>query len=243
MGWLGNSPRAETVFTLEAAKSYAFGLRFLMSKSGNPVNLVDAQVKLVALAPRRAGGGQVINLDADMIEPELGLTQFNLQASDLDLDAGEYPFSIVMLSSIGYTTVVVKGILDIHANVAEGWVDESYPNVNPGTNLAAYLESGDVVEVKIDQVDGLSVVINDLIVQTTADMEAQVAAAQGHAAAAAASSASAAQKKVAAEQAAAQAAQYVADMQHAWDFWNAAIAGDFGGFLIDAINAHLAESS
>ena len=109
MGALGNSPRQHTTLTLEARKSYAFGLKFLHRSSKQPVDITGAMVRLTA----SNGTQQILDVDAQVLDAELGLVQFNLQAAQLDLTPAEYPFAVTLVSGTGYSTLVLKGSIDL----------------------------------------------------------------------------------------------------------------------------------
>lgn len=159
MGTLGNTPRQHTTLTLEARKSYAFGVKFLHRSSKQPVDITGAMVRFTS----SYAGEQVLDVDAEILDAELGLAQVNLQAAQLDLPVREYPFTLTLVSATGYSTVVAKGTLDLQENTEAESTLSTYLPHNPSTNLAAYLEGGDVVQVHVDQVDGLTVIVKDLL--------------------------------------------------------------------------------
>lgn len=162
MASLGNSPQRTTVITLEARKSFAFGLAFRL-RSEEKIDLTDCVVRFVMANPNHLGGAEIINVEATMIEEELGICQVELQASDLDLAEEEYPFSVTFVSSLGYSTPVMKGVVAIQENTEHDSTGSTYSGINPSTNMAVYLESGGLVEVVVDQIDGLYVLVESLI--------------------------------------------------------------------------------
>lgn len=163
MGTLGNSPRQRTVLTLEARTSFAFGVKFFNRVDNTAVDLTGATVRLMAAYPARFGGGNAIYLVAEPVgDPALGIVQFNLQDTQLDLPPGEYEFSVTLVTMVGYSTPVLKGAIEIVANSDTGFL-MNYPGISPSTNLAAYVENGQVIEVTVDQVDGLATVINQMV--------------------------------------------------------------------------------
>lgn len=200
---LGNTPRSTTVFALEARKSFALGLQF--KTGGLPLVLTGSTVRLVVAKPKHQGGTVVIDRDATLVDADLGLAQFELQAADLDLAEVEHPFVVTFVSAAGYSTPVLKGVFAMRDNPDPDDLNV-YAGVNPSTNLAVSLESGGVVEVNIASVDGLSVAIDERIVTFTAEaiVLRDQAAASATAAAAAATTASASATSAAASASVAQ---------------------------------------
>jgi len=170
---LSNSPRNHTLITLEACKSFAFGMKFRDTRR-NPLDLTGAEVRLVVAQPQHLGGAQVIARDATLLDAALGLAQFELQADDLDLVEGDYPFAVVLETANGYSTLVLKGSIDLRSNVETESTARTYSGVNPSTNMAVFLEEGNVVNVVVENVDGLSVIVEDRINDFTEEMDAKV---------------------------------------------------------------------
>lgn len=175
VGALGNTPRRTTVLTLEARKSFAFGLKFLTSSTDAPVDLTGAAVRLVLAQPAHLGGAALVTKTATAVDLPLGLVQFELQAAELDLTPGEYPFTVTLVSALGYSTVIVKGVVDLAENT-DGDDTNTYAGINPSTNLAAYLENGGLVEVTVDHLDGMYVIVEQRISQFESDAAATQAA-------------------------------------------------------------------
>jgi hypothetical protein len=121
VAYIGNTPTATTVIQVEARKSLSLSLWF-MDTNRRPADLTGSIVRLVAKAAPYAADDttdaeNVIEHDvAEFPAPELGYARFELQASELDLAATEYPFVIVIVSPGGYSTVAVKGVLDVQPN-------------------------------------------------------------------------------------------------------------------------------
>lgn len=184
MSQLGNSPRSHTTLTLERAKSFAFGMRFRDTRR-HPVDVDAAEVRLVISKPRHRGGEQLVVKDAEVVDAALGLIQFPLQAADLDLAEGEYPFVVVLEGATGYSTAVLKGTIDILDNAESESAARQYSGVNPGTNLAVALEEGNVVNVTVENVDGLSLIVEERITDFADQMDSKLVVAEGQAAEAA----------------------------------------------------------
>lgn len=175
MGALGNTPRSQTVLRLEARKSFAFGLQFKLKSDETPIDLTGATVRLVLAKQPYAGGDVLFTKTATLLDAELGLAQFELQALDLDLAEGEYPFAVTLVSALGYSTPIMKGVFDVAEN-ADPSTAGTYAGVNPTTNLAAYLEGGDLVSVEVASIDGLAAVVQGMITSFSDDVDTQVAA-------------------------------------------------------------------
>jgi hypothetical protein len=153
MAYLGNSPAANTVIVVEARKSFALAL-WLKDPHGKPVNLAECELTIVAKPEPIDDNSDVTNFlaasaYANVPLPTDGYAIFNLQASSLNQDPGEYPFSIVLKDRDGYTTVLVKGILDIRQNTEWNAVNSQYPSVNPPQSLFVETQQRNVVNVYI----------------------------------------------------------------------------------------------
>lgn len=120
MAYLGNSPLQETVLRLEARKSFALGLR-VCDSNGLPLDITSASLEIVmrklplAAKDPQDSKNLIWNSLALRVDPEGGVAMFHLQASDLDHAPGEYAFAIVMHVQ-SYSTVVVKGVIDLQQN-------------------------------------------------------------------------------------------------------------------------------
>jgi hypothetical protein len=216
---------------VEARTSYALGIKFVKRSDRSAVDLTDAVVALTVKAPKRKGGALVVSQNAELVgDPSLGLTQFALQAEDLDLAAGEYPFLVTLVTGLGYSTPVIKGFLEILENTGDSTA-EVYPAISPSSNLAAYVESGDVVEVRIDSVDGLTVAVSTMLVEAQELVDGWLLAGASSANAAASSAASAAGSATAAAGSANAASASAADAAD-----SAAAAEAAAGGAIEDIN-------
>ena len=158
MGTLGNTPRSQTMLRLEARKSFAFGIQFLKAETETPIGLTGATVRLVIAQPKYKGGAVVLTKTATILDPALGLVQFALQATDLNMAEGEYPYAVTLVPSSGYSTLVLKGVVDVQENT-DSSTTGTYTGINPATNLAAYVESGGGVSVYVDKLDGTLVTV------------------------------------------------------------------------------------
>jgi hypothetical protein len=194
--------------TLEARKSFALGLNFKRATSGAALDLTGATVRMVLAQPAHRGGTVLMTKTAQAVSLAQGAVQVELQAVDLDLAAGEYPFDITLVSANGYSSPVMKGVVDVRSNVDLDTTG-TYTGINPSTSLAVSVEQGNVVEVHVDKVDGLYVVVSTMIADFDTQMQAKLQAAgvsEDNAAAWAGAAADSAAAASDSEQAAAQSA-------------------------------------
>src|SRR5690606_15684664 len=81
-------------------------------------------------------GNLITSSTATLISPEIGLARFELQASELDHDPGEYAFTIV-LSEGGYSSVIVQGVIQLEQNTEFTSINETF---SPGTVASTALQ-------------------------------------------------------------------------------------------------------
>lgn len=142
MAYIGNSPQATTVLRLEARKSFALSL-LVRDSSGRPLDLSTTAFRLVMKKPPLlADPGDTANLlvnsTAEIVDAAAGLARFNLQATDLNQTPGEYPFALVMDTN-GYSTVAVKGIVDLQQNTEFTSINSTYLPANAPSALTLLL--------------------------------------------------------------------------------------------------------
>jgi hypothetical protein len=169
---LGNTPRRETTFAVEANKSYAFGLHF-QTPDGLPVDLTGCEVRLIAAEGPHPGGVEVLSKVAESQAPFTGFTQFNLQAEDLSLEPGSYVYDVTLLPPTGYSSPIIKGYIEVGSNtdLESGNV---YSGVEVGSEITVFMEHGDVVDITIERVDGLYIVVASLVEDFTEAMAIEV---------------------------------------------------------------------
>jgi microcystin-dependent protein len=155
---LGNTPSSQYDFYLEQAKSFAFTMRFFLKELVNdtrvPYDLTSAVVRMAVDMPARLGGTAVLEAFAEDLDRPNGAVKFQLQAAELDLEPGEYPYDITLLSSNGYTSPVMKGTIHIGAN-ADDDTSNTYSFTNPGTELGVEIHNGATVSISIENPDFL----------------------------------------------------------------------------------------
>ena len=170
---LGNTPNRETSISVEASKSYAFGLHF-KDVEGVPISVEGAVIRFVATEPVYQGSNEVIIKEATHVLDTAGFVQFEFQAEDLALDPGSYNYDITLIPESGYSTPLLKGSLNIGSNTDTD-ISNVYSDVNVGSDVTVTLSAGDVIEVTLERVDGLYLVVTTLIQDFTTEMEGLVA--------------------------------------------------------------------
>ena len=169
---LGNTPNRETSISVEASKSYAFGLRFV-DVEDQPISVEGSVIRFVATEPVYQGSNEVIIKEASHVLDTAGFVQFEFQAEELALDPGSYNYDITLIPPTGYSTPLLKGSLNVGSNTDTD-VSNVYSDVTVGSDVTVTLSAGDVIQLTLEQVDGLYLVTTSLIETFTSDMEALV---------------------------------------------------------------------
>ena len=159
MTYLGNTPGRTTVIQLEARKSFSLGLWF-MDQGGRPADLTGSSVRLVAKAcpidvtDTDDSDNLIVNSTATIVDAAQGYCTFDLQASELDLEPTEYPFAVVLTTPTGYTSTVMKGVIDIQQNPDFTAMTSSYlpPEELPSQTLEVVLRGISLIDVRLGHV-------------------------------------------------------------------------------------------
>lgn len=152
---LGNTPTNETTITVEASKSYALRMSFVTA-DGKPIDLTACKVRLVV------GDTYTQLLEYEVDGSPSGVIKFMFQAADLTVDPGAYPYDVTVIAPTGYSTPILKGHLEVGANV-DPYDANVYSDVNLGAGVTATVEQSGQVTVAIENIDGMYGVIVDLI--------------------------------------------------------------------------------
>lgn len=112
---LGNTPQHPVDFFVERAKSFAFSVK-VQFEDGTPFDFTGASVRCTIAEPRRLGGDIVLLISGQDVGVD-GVRQFQIQASELDLTPGEYPYDLTLQTAEGYSVPLSKGVFAIGANV------------------------------------------------------------------------------------------------------------------------------
>ena len=149
MAKLSNSPRQSLNFDLERRKSYSF--KFVMRHvDGTLVDLTGCTIRFV-MKPLGADE-DVFDLNNLLVNNEatLGTTGeglFAFQAAELDGDPGEYPYAIVMWTADNYSSVLMKGTVNLVDNTESLSMYRQFGVTSPEAALELTLRQGDVVQV------------------------------------------------------------------------------------------------
>lgn len=152
MAYLGNSPGKETILRLEARKSFSFSLavkdeqRRAIDLTGASIRIVMKQLPLDS-ADADDGDNLIAEPDAVMTAAELGLSRIDIQAADLNWPTGEYPFAVVLVDDGGYSTVLVKGQIDLVQNTEFNSLASLFSTANPSQRLEVLLRGTTAVDV------------------------------------------------------------------------------------------------
>jgi hypothetical protein len=158
----GNTPRRETNIAVEANKSFAFGILF-KAQDGTPVDLSTSTLRFVAAELGHRGGNEVLSVVASTMDENAAMQQFEFQAEDLALPPGSYPYDVTLIPESGYSTPILKGTLEIGSNTDVDTSNVYTSDVTTGSNVTVYLNQHDLVEVTIERVDGLFMLVQELI--------------------------------------------------------------------------------
>ena len=169
---LGNTPRRETNIAVEANKSYSFGI-WLKTAEGTPVDLTGSELRFVATENAYHNGAEVISLVAIPMLDQPDMQQFEFQAEDLAFTPGSYSYDVTLVPPSGYSIPILKGQLEIGTNSDQD-ISNTFSDVSTGTDVIVQLNGTDVVEVTVERVDGLFMLVKELL----EDFRAEIAAAQ-----------------------------------------------------------------
>ena len=115
MAQLTNVPPAQTALRLERRRSFSLGVNIALDDD-TYANLTDHALTFVMAQPAWKGGAVVITEALTLPNPTGGEALLVLQATDLDIVAGEYPYAITMLTDEGYSLTLVKGDATVEDN-------------------------------------------------------------------------------------------------------------------------------
>ena len=153
MANIGNTPSQGTILRVEARKSFSLGL-WLTDSRGRAVDLSGCTMTIVAKPSPIDTTSDASNIFAgnDMASinvPLLGYARFDIQATSLDQPAGEYEFAIVLRDVHGYSSVIVKGQLDIQQNAEVASAGILYATANPSQSLSVMLRESNSISVSV----------------------------------------------------------------------------------------------
>ena len=160
MPTLTNTPKQLTQLILEARKSFSLGLWFELA-DGTRVDLTGATAVFIINKQSHLGGAQVLNKPVDIVDAEIGYARVNLQADDLDLTPGTYDFSSTLVSAEGYSSIILKGEVEIVAN-GNLINNNEYLGTNPPQSLTVTL-ADQRVTVKLNHLPAPKFVVESVV--------------------------------------------------------------------------------
>ena len=151
MARLTNTPQQQLQFDLERRKSYSFRC-VLLNADRSPLDLTNCKLRFVMKAREYDDDlydttNVIVNHEARILSPESGEATFAFQAAELDVVPGAYNYAIVLWTKDGYSVVVVKGIINLHANTDSASMTRSYTTNSADAALELTLRGNDVVNI------------------------------------------------------------------------------------------------
>lgn len=130
------------MMTLAARKSFSFTVQFL-DDNESPLSLENSTLSFT-IGEQAYSATPILTQQAASITPELGLALFNLQASQLNLVPGIYPFEIVVITD-GYSSIAINGELEIVESYEVGSLSQTYSEAPSTFGLIAHLKHNRLV--------------------------------------------------------------------------------------------------
>lgn len=127
---------------LAARKSFSFTVQFL-NENEAPLPLTGASCSFT-IGEQAYSPTPILTKQAHSITPNTGVVLFNLQASELDLEPGTYPFEIVLLQE-GYSSIAINGELEVEESYEVGSLSETYDEAPSTFGLIAHLKHNRLV--------------------------------------------------------------------------------------------------
>lgn len=142
MGTLSNTPQSPTMMILASRKSFSFTVQFL-ADNGLPLDL-ESSTASFTIGEQVYSDTPILTLPASSVDPVAGEVLFELQAHQLDLRPGVYPYEIVLLTE-GYSTIAISGELEIVESYEMGSVAQTYDGAPDSFSLIANVKNNRVV--------------------------------------------------------------------------------------------------
>ena len=151
MARLTNTPQQQLQFDLERRKSYSFRC-VLLNADRSPLDLTNCKLRFVMKAREYDEDlydttNVIVNHEARILSPESGEATFAFQAAELDVAPGAYNYAIVLWTKDGYSVVVVKGIVNLHANTDSASMTKRYTTNSADAALELTLRGNNVVNI------------------------------------------------------------------------------------------------
>lgn len=171
MSVLTNSATTETL-TLRAMRSTSFSfLVKLVDSRKRPVDITGSVFRLVVDKGAFLQPSQLIKAPT-IVNANEGVLRFDLQAEDLNFPEAHYPYVITMLTPLNYSSVLVKGQLEIEQNPDQFAVNLYYDEGNPLSGVEVVFRGTQVALVTASPMmppnmnyfsDAEKVTLNDLV--------------------------------------------------------------------------------
>ena len=150
MSYLGNTPKAPVILRLEQRKSFSLAL-WIQDRSGRPLDITGATLRIVMkerydAADLTDSTNLITNSLAELVDAPVGYARFEMQASDFNHDAGEYPYSIVMVNE-GYSIVLARGVVELLENTEVSSIGSTYDTLSNASGLTISLDGPRVLNV------------------------------------------------------------------------------------------------
>jgi hypothetical protein len=140
-------------FFVERSKSFAFSVK-VQHNDTTPFDFTGASVRCTIAQPKRRGGALVITRAGSDVDID-GVRQIRLQAAELDLPPGEYPYDVTLLTAEDYTVPLCKGVFVIGSNTDA--VDNNVYDFNdPDQWIIFTIKNNATVKVQL----GMSLALN-----------------------------------------------------------------------------------
>jgi hypothetical protein len=149
---LGNTPTQPVDFFLERAKSFAFCVK-LQDDQGTAIDLTGSVIRM-AMAPPRRVGGSTVYFTADNDTGVIGLSQFRLQTTDLDLQPGEYPYDITLVTPEQYALPLAKGTFTVGMNYEDYALYSIYDFADPDQWITFTIKNNATIKTVIKNAPG-----------------------------------------------------------------------------------------
>lgn len=142
MSTLTNIPQQGAMLRLAARKSFSFTVQYLDS-SGVALNLTGATCSFT-IGEQVYSATPILSVQASTIVEASGVALFNLQAAQLDLAPGTYPFEVV-LNTEGYSAIAIQDELEIEPSYEVGSIGQTYSEAPSTFGLTAHLQQNRIV--------------------------------------------------------------------------------------------------
>lgn len=139
---LSNTPQQQQMMKLAARKSFSFTVQFL-GENDLPLSLTNTEVSFT-IGEQAYSDQPVLTQQSSEILISKGVALFNLQASQLDLTPGIYPFEITV-TTVGYSSMAVNGELEIVESYEVGSLGQTYDEAPSTFGMVAHLKHNRLV--------------------------------------------------------------------------------------------------